>query len=636
MHRISDLTTLRFAVKGAPRVNLLPLIASAAVILCSSHAGAATIDWNVASGNWNVNTNWRNFTTNTTPASPPGSADTVHVRNNGTMTLSDSRSATSLFIGAARGTAPNDLGLDGALNWTGGTLSTNNFRVGVEHNGVVTQNGPTTAISFLSTGNFKLGEIAALQPGTGTYTLQNGTINLVSGTTGNSGIDLINGTFNMKGGTISQPVSSPSNIQRVFRIASRDNSTSTLNISGGTITAEGGFRVANNAGSTGNVNINQVDGTTSVTLGGDVAIGRNQFGQGNLVMDAGTLNIGTSGGPAARLQAGDDGPGKVTVNGGTINIFDALRLAKGMAAAGFADNDSRILLKGGTINARAFESRTDNPTGLETITSTFTIDGGTFNQVSALGQVTAIGQRGKAKLEILSGAANVMSLELGTSADSQAIVALSGGTLTINGNGTKAVNRSVFSAVPTAPLFLPDVVAPVVSLTGGNLFVTSTTGGSTVWQTDFNNQGTNVTPKLNDLLTLNVGDASRPGNFSMSSGNLNIDISGHQNFNLDRFILGFAGSTASLTGGSISLNYLSGYTPLLGDSMRLITVPATGSVALNPAAITINSVGDYGGAWTVQTVGTTDIRLVYIPEPSSFILGAVGLMIGMIAFRHRS
>ena len=143
-----------------------------------------------------------------------------------------------------------------------------------------------------------------------------------------------------------------------------------------------------------------------------------------------------SGGPTARLR-GDDGPGKVTVNGGTINVFDALRLAKGMPAAGFADNSSRILLKGGTINAKAFESRSDNPTGLETITSTFTIDGGTFNQVSALGQATTIGQRGKVKLEILSGAANVMGLELGSTVDSQATVALSGGTLTINGNGTR-------------------------------------------------------------------------------------------------------------------------------------------------------------------------------------------------------
>jgi hypothetical protein len=347
-------------------------------------------------------------------------------------------------------------------------------------------------------------------------------------------------------------------------------------------------------------------------------------------MDAGTLNIGNST-KTARLIAGDGGPGQITVNGGTITIFDALRLAKGTAAAGFADNSSKILLKGGTINARAFESRTDAPTGLETVTSTFTIDGGTFNQVSTLGQVTTIGQNGKVKFEILSGAANVQSLQLGASVDSQAIVSLAGGTLTINGNGSQLVNRSVFSGTP---LFLPAVVAPVVSLTGGNLFVTSTTGGSTVWQTDFNNQGTNVTPKLGDLLTLNVGDASRPGNFSMSSGSLNIDISGHTVTSADRFTMGFAGSTASLTGGTLNLNYISGYTPTVGDSLRIMNVPATGSVSLNAPAITILSPGNDPN-WTVQTVGTTDIRLVYVPEPGSCAIVAMGLVLAVAGFGRK-
>lgn len=122
----------------------------------------------------------------------------------------------------------------------------------------------------------------------------------------------------------------------------------------------------------------------------------------------------------------------------------------------------------------------------------------------------------------------------------------------------------------------------------------------------------------------------------MSSGSLNIDINGHQNFNLDRFILNYAGASASLAGGTINLNYLSGYTPSFGDSMRLITVPATGSVTLDANAVTIDSAGDYGGTWTVQTVGTTDIRLVYIPEPGSCVLAAISLIVGMSGFRRRS
>ena len=58
-------------------------------------------------------------------------------------------------------------------------------------------------------------------------------------------------------------------------------------------------------------------------------------------------------------------------------------------------------------------------------------------------------------------------------------------------------------------------------------------------------------------------------------------------------------------------------------------------MTLNAAAVTINSVGDYGGAWTVQTVGN-EIRLVYIPEPASCVLAAIGLMVGMSGIRRRS
>jgi hypothetical protein len=631
---IWDLTKPQFSVKGVSRVKLLPAIIFAAVIISSSLAGAATIDWNVASGNWNLNTNWRNFTTNTTPSTPPGSADTVHVRNNGTVTLSDNRSATSLFLGAARVVSSVDVALTGEMNWTGGTLGTPNFRVGVEHNGVVTQNGASAVINIPATGNFKLGDVGALQTGTGTYTLTNGSITIASGTTGNSGIDLINGTFNMKGGTISQPVIGT--IQRLFRIASRDNTTSTLNVSGGTITAEGGLRVANNAGSTGNVNINQIDGTTSVTLGGDVAMGRNAFGQGNLVMDAGTLTVGTSGGPTARLIAGDDGPGKITINGGTVNVFDAMRLAKGTPAVGFADNDSRILLKGGTINVRAFESRTDPPTNLETITSTLTVDGATFTQSGSSSQGMTIGQSGKVKFEVLSGAATAAFLQLGATVDSQATVALSGGTLTINGTTLLGVNRNT---VTGTPLFLPSIVAPIVTLTGGSLVMNST-GASTVWQTDFNNQGTNATPQSGVAIQVSVGDASRTGNFSMSSGALNIDLGTHAVTGADRFVMAFPGSTATLTGGTINLNYLGTYgAPVIGDSLFIARVPQTGSVNLNATAVTINSPGSDPN-WTLQTVtvGTTnyDIRLVYVPEPGSCILAVIGLMVGMSGLRRRS
>src|SRR5215218_3357391 len=99
---ICDWATPRLLANDRSRLKLLSSIFSVVAILLPSIAAASTIDWDVASGNYNVNTNWYDYTAAAAPASPPGAADTAHVRNNGTVTLSDSQSPLSLLIGQAR------------------------------------------------------------------------------------------------------------------------------------------------------------------------------------------------------------------------------------------------------------------------------------------------------------------------------------------------------------------------------------------------------------------------------------------------------------------------------------------------------------------------------------------------------
>src|SRR3954468_13113453 len=211
MLRIFDWATLQLAVKGRLCSKLLPRIFSVAAILLPSSAYSATIDWNAASGNWNANTNWYDYTAAAVPASPPGAADDTNVRNGGTVTLSDNQSALDLLIGFARNVELDpvnqpgvltDVGLDGALTWTGGTLSTANIRVGKEHNGVVNQSGGDISLP-LAGATFRLGD-SGTPAGTGTYTMTGGSITLQGGTNSNNGLEIINGTFNMKGGTITQ------------------------------------------------------------------------------------------------------------------------------------------------------------------------------------------------------------------------------------------------------------------------------------------------------------------------------------------------------------------------------------------------------------------------------------------------
>ena len=103
MIRICDWKPSRYRAKGGTVRRALPAILLAAIAL-PTVSSAAIIDWNAASGNWNVNTNWYDYTAAAPPASPPSNVapDDVEIRNGGTVTLSDAESAGNLFLGFAR------------------------------------------------------------------------------------------------------------------------------------------------------------------------------------------------------------------------------------------------------------------------------------------------------------------------------------------------------------------------------------------------------------------------------------------------------------------------------------------------------------------------------------------------------
>lgn len=595
---------------GAVRRNVTVLVLAAIVFPIAS--SAATIDWNTASGNWNVAANWYDYAAAAAPATPPGSADDVEIRNGGAVTLNDSQSALNVFLGFARNVELDpinnpgvltDLGLDGQLDWSAGTLGTANLRIGKEHNGVVNQNGGDITLP-LAGATFRLGDTG--QVGTGTYTMTAGSITMQGGSNGNNGIEVVNGTFNMKGGTVSQMVGT---VQRVFRIGTKNLSTATVNISGGTVNAPmGGIRLGDSGTATGVLNVNQNDGTTNITLGGDLAIGRSTASLGKMTMSAGTITIGTTT-TTARLQVGNSGRGEFDMTGGSIDVFNGLRIGQAPATQG-----SYFKFFGGTLTTRAFDSRTDNASAsIPETGSTFTIDGGTYNQIAGS---MDIGQKGKITVELKSGIANVPALIMGATADSKAVLSISGGAFTLGGN----LSRTTVSG---NDVFGNPMTAPVVNLTGGQL-VMNPAASPLTWQVDFNNQGTEIVQKLNAVIQTTVGDSTHPGNFAMSSGIWDIDINGHTVTSADRFVVSSTGGTGSLTGGTLNLNFLSGYTPTVGDSFRIVQATG-GGVTLNAGAVAINAPVSPGGSWELQTVGT-DIRLAFIPEPGTcglFLMGAL-------------
>jgi hypothetical protein len=331
------------------------------------------------------------------------------------------------------------------------------------------------------------------------------------------------------------------------------------------------------------------------------------------------MTIGTAS-ANAKLQAGNAGPGQITMTGGSINVFNSLRVGQSPLAQG-----SFFDLKGGTVTTRDFDSHTDAASVLtpETTGSRFTIDGGIYNQVA--GQMD-IGQKGKTLVELKSGSATVPQLQMGATTDSKATLSISGGVFTLGG----ALNRTVFTGNDT---FGAAMTAPVINLTGGKLEWT-TTAATIAWQADLINNGTELLTRLNNQLVVNVGDASRRGNFTMNSGMWDIDINGHTVDNADRMLVGNTLSTGAINGGTLNLNYISGYTPVFGDSIRIVTT--TGAApTVNSGAVTINAPFSPLGSWTTNVVGQ-DIRLEFVPEPASCALAIMGLMVGMAGFRRRT
>ena len=68
----------------------------------------------------------------------------------------------------------------------------------------------------------------------------------------------------------------------------------------------------------------------------------------------------------------------------------------------------------------------------------------------------------------------------------------------------------------------------------------------------------------------------------------------------DRFIVATPlADTASLTGGTLNISYISGYTPAVNDTLRILQ--ATGGVTLNAGAVTL--AGNPG--WSLITDLTT-------------------------------
>jgi hypothetical protein len=199
--------------------------------------------------------------------------------------------------------------------------------------------------------------------------------------------------------------------------------------------------------------------------------------------------------------------------------------------------------------------------------------------------------------------------------------------------------------------------APVIGLTGGALEWNPPTAAALAFQADLTNQGTQLSSKVNNanaLLQITVGNrAGVPANFAMSGGSWNIDINPTVTPTLGADWFNASAGTASLTGGTLSINNLTGLTPTDGQLFRILR-GGLGTTLGAPGSVTIN--GAFAGHWTLQEALLTptdntwpldeEIQLKYttaivsgsgselagpstVPEPTSaalVIFAAMGLL----------
>jgi hypothetical protein len=235
-----------------------------------------------------------------------------------------------------------------------------------------------------------------------------------------------------------------------------------------------------------------------------------------------------------------------------------------------------------------------------------------------------IGQNGPGVFEVRQGSATLNQVELGST---DAAFGTAGGTINLNGGKLKI----------TGPLNVSDPLASAaVNLNGGLLEITPNTAGAAAWQTSFNNLGSELvlSPTAIQQVTVSTVSGASSSNFSMSGGKWDLQLGSSATASgADRFIVNGSG-TASLTGGTLNISRINGYSPNINDTLTILQ----GSAAtLNAGAVTLT--GDPG--WGLIS-NATQIQLKYfgtgagsglgtaaVPEPSSavlIVLAALGLL----------
>jgi autotransporter-associated beta strand protein len=462
----------------------------------------------------------------------------------GTLQVTAGTTTSSSTQVAATGT----LQLEGGAFAAGGNVNVaNGGALNVITAGVINGNGETGAAgTFSSAGGAGSSGKSITSLGTLTMSGASPVINLTGGAGGaantlqdtfGGGMGGTGGALSIAGGTAALSGASAINLRggsggagTSFLSGSPGGAGGTLGIAGGALSLAGDSVIDLSGG----------PGGSGITGGGGGAGGAVNLSAGALNMTGGKILLA---GGASGLAAITGAPGTLNVTGGTFNFTAGTISGDATAPTGLAAATMNI--SGGTMNVLSdFDDYgVINVTGAGTIAQTVpaSFSVGSSHGVEGTLNISASGS-------VSLGSVGVMS---------HGHLNLSGGTLTAT--SIKVFGGSEFN------------------FTGGVLHATSFTGS-------FTNAGGTLAPGAS------TGTMSIINDYTQTAGVLQIEIAGASAGQFDALSV-----TGNVTlGGVLDVDLLSGFTPALGQSWKIIDVGGalTGSFAgLLPGGV----VGNFGG-----------------------------------------
>ena len=614
-----------------------------------------------------------------------GSAGLTVSGNGGTLTLTGantyigttnvSNANATLQIG--NNTTTGSLSLSSAI-----TLSNATATLAFNRSNAVVQ-GTDFATVISGTGIVsQIGSSSLTLNGANTYS---GGTRVSSGTlTAGSATAFGTGTLTVNGGALDSSVASlamTANNVQVWNTNFAFTGTNSLNLGTGTVSLGS---TAGNRMVTANASTLTIGGIIS----NGTATGLTKAGGGTMILSGNNAYTGTTGINAGTLQANHASAlgngGNITFGGGTLQFSSVFHNATAAWGARIVSSGSAVTLDtngqnvtvSGNIDSTNTGGLTKSGTGVLTLTGSNTYSGGTI--VNA-GEVTATGSSALgattgtlAVNNQNTGAGTAVVLNLSTTA-ATTTGSLSG-TLAnpVSGINTATINNG--GQLFTVNQIVDATFAGEISGTGG--FTLGSLSTSKLTLTGTNTYSGNTTVNAGTLLvngaitgggSVSVGASGKIGGTGSISGNLSVSgilspgasilsmttssltMNAGSTFVFEAADVSSTGAdllavdgTLSLSGVTLDLSgaSLSAGTWLAGDKLTLISYKGTAITSgftgysddqnylfgSNSWTIDYNDIVK-GNNFSSQATGLQFVTLTIVPEPSSIMLGAVGLML---------